>query len=95
MLVLRRKPGEEIMVGHDVKITITSIKGGKVFLGFEASPEIPVHRREVYDAIYRPSNQQDVETESHRSAPSVNGKDADTEVIDTDLGGTFSGLASE
>ncbi len=50
MLVLSRKPGEAIMVG-DVCVTVFEMRNGKVRLGIEAPKEMPIHRREVYDAI--------------------------------------------
>ena len=51
MLVLSRHRDESIMIGDDVVITVVDIRGDKVRLGVEAPKEIPVHRREVYDAI--------------------------------------------
>lgn len=53
MLVLSRKDGESIFIGDNIKITIVSIRGDKVRLGFDVPPEIPVHREEVYQAIQR------------------------------------------
>jgi carbon storage regulator len=53
MLVLSRQKDESIMIGDNVEITIVDIRGNKVRLGITASKEIPVHRREVYDAIQR------------------------------------------
>ena len=53
MLVLSRKKYESIMIGDDVEVFIADICGDKVRLGIKASEEIPVHRREVYDAIKR------------------------------------------
>jgi carbon storage regulator len=51
MLVLSRQRDESIMIGDDVEITIVEVRGDKVRLGINAPREIPVHRREVYDAI--------------------------------------------
>ena len=51
MLVLSRKRNESILIGDDITITLIEIRGDKVRLGIEAPKEIPVHRREVYDAI--------------------------------------------
>ena len=51
MLVLNRKVGEKIVVGDDVEITVVDIHSDKVVLGVTAPKEIPVHRREVFDAI--------------------------------------------
>ncbi|MCK5612433.1 carbon storage regulator CsrA [Candidatus Pacearchaeota archaeon] len=50
MLVLSRHKEESIMVG-DVEVKIIDIRGDKVRLGITAPRDIPVHRREVYDAI--------------------------------------------
>ncbi len=53
MLVLSRQRDESIIIGDNVQITIVDIRGDKVRLGIQAPPEIPVHRKEVYDAIQR------------------------------------------
>jgi carbon storage regulator len=41
------------MIGDDVEITIVDVRGDKVRLGITAPKSIPVHRREIYDAIQR------------------------------------------
>ena len=51
MLVLSRKRDESICVGNDIRVTVVDLRGDKVRLGIEAPKEVPVHRREVYDAI--------------------------------------------
>ena len=53
MLVLSRQRDETIMIGDDVQITVVDIRGDKVRLGITAPKSIPVHRKEVYDAIQR------------------------------------------
>ena len=53
MLVLSRQRDESIMIGDNVEITIVDVRGDKVRLGITAPREIPVHRREIYDAIQR------------------------------------------
>lgn len=53
MLVLSRQKDETIMIGDDIEITIVDIRGDKVRLGITAPPHIPVHRKEVYEAIKR------------------------------------------
>lgn len=53
MLVLSRTKDESIMVGDDVEITIVDVRGDKVRLGITAPKDIPVHRKEVYEAIQR------------------------------------------
>lgn len=41
------------MIGEDVEIVVVEIRGDKVRLGIEAPRDLPVHRREVFDAIKR------------------------------------------
>ena len=55
--VLSRQRDESIMIGDDVEIIIVDVRGDKVRLGITAPKEIPVHRREIYDAIQREKNQ--------------------------------------
>lgn len=56
MLVLSRKKNESIVINNDIRIVVVEIRGDKVRLGVEAPREVPVHRREVYEAIQRSSN---------------------------------------
>jgi carbon storage regulator len=51
MLVVSRKKNESLIINDDITIVIVEIRGDKVRLGVEAPKEVPVHRREVYDAI--------------------------------------------
>jgi carbon storage regulator len=53
MLVLSRKKNESIVINNDITIVVVEIRGDKVRLGVEAPKEVPVHRREVFDAIRR------------------------------------------
>lgn len=39
MLVLSRKLGEEIVVGENIRLTVVSIRGNQVRLGFTAPTE--------------------------------------------------------
>jgi carbon storage regulator len=47
MLVLSRRENESIIIGHDVRITISKIKGNRVRLAIEAPRETLVHRAET------------------------------------------------
>ena len=58
MLVLSRQKDESIMIGDNVEITIVDVRGDKVRLGIAAPKEIPVHRKEVYEAIQREKEEQ-------------------------------------
>jgi carbon storage regulator len=45
------------MIGDEIVVTIVDIRGDKVRLGIQAPTDIPVHRREVFDAIQRENRQ--------------------------------------
>lgn len=53
MLVLSRKKNEMVMIGNDIRLVVVEIRGDKVRLGIDAPVEVPVHRREVFDALHR------------------------------------------
>ncbi len=57
MLVLSRQKEETIMIGDNIEITVVDIRGDKVRLGITAPQNIPVHRKEVYDAIKQENKQ--------------------------------------
>jgi carbon storage regulator len=41
------------MIGDSIEVVIVDIRGEQVQLGINAPKDIPVHRREVYEAIVR------------------------------------------
>ena len=47
MLVLSRKPGERILIGDNVTVTIVRIGPNNVRLGFEAPRELNIVREEL------------------------------------------------
>jgi len=57
MLVLTRKSRQAVIIGGSagyervLKVTVLDIQGGRVRLGFEVDPDIPVHRSEVWERI--------------------------------------------
>lgn len=53
MLVLSRQKDQTIMIGDNIEITVVDIRGDKIRLGITAPPHIPVHRKEVYEAIQK------------------------------------------
>jgi carbon storage regulator len=48
VLVLTRRPGESVMVGDDVVITVLEVRGEVIRVGIKAPRSIQVHREEVY-----------------------------------------------
>ena len=69
MLVLSRQRDESIMIGDDVEIIIVDVRGDKVRLGITAPKEIPVHRREIYDAIQREKAQKKEHQQEQKEKP--------------------------
>jgi carbon storage regulator len=49
MLVLTRRPGEEIVIDGKIRITIVSVKGDRIRLGILAPPSVAVDRKEVHE----------------------------------------------
>jgi carbon storage regulator len=65
MLILTRKPGENILIGENMEICITviGVHGCQVKIGIDAPKNIPVHREEIAARILD-ARQQEVEEES-------------------------------
>lgn len=53
MLILTRRPGETVMIGSEVTLTVLGVKGNQVRIGINAPKNVPVHREEIYDRIKR------------------------------------------
>lgn len=51
MLVLSRKKGESIIIGHDIELIVLGTEGDTVRLGIKAPRSVEVYRKEVYEAI--------------------------------------------
>ena len=66
MLVLSRRRNEDIVIGDDIVITVLEQRGDVTRIGIEAPKQVPVHRREVYEAIQR----------EHRRASEISAADA-------------------
>jgi len=64
MLVLTRHSGGQIVIADDIVVTVISIEGNKVRLGFDAPKSIRVDRKEVRDR--RVSDQDDPNSIMHQ-----------------------------
>jgi carbon storage regulator len=53
MLVLTRKVGERIVIGRDIVLTISAIRGGNVKVGIDCPDDISIYREEVYRRIFQ------------------------------------------
>jgi len=49
MLILTRAVGETVTIGHDIRVTILSIKGTQIRIGIEAPADVRVLREEIVD----------------------------------------------
>jgi carbon storage regulator len=47
MLVLSRKPGEQLRIGDNIVVTINRVSGDKVSVGIEAPRNVKVMRGEI------------------------------------------------
>jgi carbon storage regulator len=47
MLVLSRKVDEQIIIGEHIRVTVVSIRGNQVRLGFEAPHDVSIFRQEL------------------------------------------------
>lgn len=51
MLVVTRRRDEAIVIGDGVEVRVLRVGKDGVRLGVTAPADVPVHRREVYDAV--------------------------------------------
>jgi carbon storage regulator len=51
MLVLTRRVGEEIILGDNIRVTISAVKGDQVRVGITAPPHVRVDREEVFHRL--------------------------------------------
>ncbi|MDH6237252.1 carbon storage regulator CsrA [Cryobacterium sp. CG_9.6] len=51
MLVLTRKPGEKILIGDDIVITVLDARGDSVRIGIDAPKGVKIQRDEVLRAV--------------------------------------------
>jgi carbon storage regulator CsrA len=47
MLVLSRKPGEKVVIGNGIAVTIVEVKGNRVRVGIDAPDEVRILRAEL------------------------------------------------
>lgn len=58
MLILGRKVGEKVMIGDNICVSICSVNGGQIRLGFEAPADVAIHREEIYEKIKKENEKQ-------------------------------------
>ncbi|MCG8014406.1 MAG: carbon storage regulator CsrA [Candidatus Thiodiazotropha weberae] len=58
MLILTRRVGETLMIGHEVTVTVLGVKGNQVRIGVNAPRDVTVHREEIYERIKREQSEE-------------------------------------
>jgi carbon storage regulator len=48
VLVLSRRPGESIVIGNQVVVTVVEVRGDQIRIGIDAPRSVQVHREEVF-----------------------------------------------
>ena len=51
MLVLTRKPRQQIMIGDNIVVNVVEVQGENVRIAIEAPRDIKIYRGEIYRAI--------------------------------------------
>lgn len=51
MLVLSRKSGERLCIAGNIEVTVISVTGNRVRLGFNAPDSVSIHRGEIQQRI--------------------------------------------
>ncbi len=58
VLVLTRKPGQSVIIGDGIEVTVLSVAGDKVRVGIRADKDVPIYRDEVYERMEEEKKQQ-------------------------------------
>ena len=51
MLVLTRRPNEEIRIGGAIRVTVCGVEGAKVRIGIDAPVDVLIYRGELYEDV--------------------------------------------
>lgn len=51
MLILTRRPGERVVIGDEILVTVMAVSGHTVRLGIAAPSGVPIYREEIWLAV--------------------------------------------
>lgn len=51
MLILTRRPGERVVIGENILVTVMGVSGHTVRLGIAAPEGVPIYREEIWLAV--------------------------------------------
>ena len=71
MLVLTRKPRQQIMIGDNIVINVVEVQGENVRIAIDAPREIKIYRGEIYRAIQEENQKaaQKLDVDLHDALP--------------------------
>jgi len=71
MLVLTRKPRQQIMIGDNIVINVVEVQGENVRIAIEAPRDIKIYRGEIYRAIQEENQKaaQKMDVDLHGALP--------------------------
>jgi carbon storage regulator CsrA len=64
MLILTRKSGQSVFIGNNIRCSILGVNGNQVKIGFDAPPDLPIYREEIYKKMLG----EQIKNENHGSA---------------------------
>jgi carbon storage regulator len=76
VLILTRRPGERVVIGEDIFVSVMSVSGHSVRLGIEAPGGVPIYREEIWQAV-RDENRAAADADPVASQPASEGETED------------------
>jgi carbon storage regulator len=86
MLILARRPGERVVIGEEILVTVMAVNGHTVRLGIEAPRGVSVYREEIWLAVKEENRAAAAATADalpSARAPTPRGRVSDTEPTPT------------
>lgn len=55
MLIMTSRTGESVMIGDkgEIVVTVLSVSGNQIRIGYTAPKEIPIHREKIFNRIQK------------------------------------------
>jgi carbon storage regulator len=75
MLILTRRPGERVVIGEDILVTVMGVSGHTVRLGIEAPRGVSIYREEIWLAV-KEENREAADAEGEQVPSRPSGEDA-------------------
>ena len=77
MLILRRKAGESIVIGGDIRVTVVDINEGSIRLAIDAPKQITILRSELLQAAEENRSASHAEASPHKLLSALPGGSAE------------------